>query len=58
VPDPGDHQDGQVKLARVAWSLTTLICLVTAVILGLDGYYGYGFVTFAVAVAAAINLGD
>jgi hypothetical protein len=58
VPDPGDHQDGQVKLARFAWSLTTLICLVTAVILGLDGYYGYGFVTFAVAVAAAINLGD
>jgi hypothetical protein len=58
VPDQGDHQDGQVKLARVAWSVTALICLVTAAILGLRGYYGYAFVTFAVAVAAAINLGD
>ena len=58
VPDGGDPHDGQAKLATFAWSVTALICLLTAVILGLKGYYGYGFVTFAVAVAAAINLGD
>jgi len=56
VPDPGDHQDGQVRLARLAWSVTALICLLTAVILGLNGYYGYAIVTFAVALAAAINI--
>jgi membrane protein YdbS with pleckstrin-like domain len=57
VPDGGDHQDGQVKLARLSWAVTALVCLLTAVILALNGYYGYAFVTFAVSVAAAINLG-
>lgn len=58
MPDGGDSHDGQARLAKLAWSVTALVCLLTAVILGLRGYYGYGFVTFAVAVAAAINLGD
>jgi len=46
----------QVDLARIAWSVTVLLCLIAVVILVLQGYLGYAAVTFAVAVAAAINL--
>jgi hypothetical protein len=35
---------------------TVGICLIVVVILVLEGYYGYAGVTFAVAVAAFINL--
>jgi hypothetical protein len=56
VADAGEHQDGQVRLARLAWSVTAIVCLLTAVILALEGYYGYAVVTFAVCIAAAINL--
>jgi hypothetical protein len=56
VPETEDHQDGQVRLARLAWGMTALVCLVTAVILALEGYTGYAVVTAAVSVAAAINL--
>jgi hypothetical protein len=45
-----------VNLGRVAWLVTVLACLVTAVILLFQGYYGYAGVTLAVAVSAAINL--
>jgi membrane protein YdbS with pleckstrin-like domain len=45
-----------VDLARVAWLVTVLICLVTALIVALQGYLGYAAATFAVAVSAAINL--
>ncbi len=45
-----------VELERIAWLLTVLVCLVTAAILLLEGYYGYAVVTFAVAVSAVINL--
>ena len=45
-----------MNLGRVAWILTVLACLVAVLILVLEGYYGYAGVTFAVAVAAAINL--
>lgn len=47
---------GGVNLGRIAWIVTVLACLVTVAILLVDGYYGYAEVTFAVAVAAAINL--
>jgi hypothetical protein len=43
-------------LVRLAWFITVLICLITVVILVLQGYLGYAAVTFAVAVSAAINL--
>jgi hypothetical protein len=33
-----------------------MACLVTVLILVLQGYYGYAGVTFAVAIAAGINL--
>jgi hypothetical protein len=45
-----------VDLARIAWLANVLACLIAAVILVLDRYYGYAGVTFAVAVSAAINL--
>ncbi len=45
-----------MDLARVAWLVTVGVLLITVVILVLQGYYGYAGVTFAVALAAAINL--
>jgi hypothetical protein len=55
--DPVD--DGQhtaVDLGRLAWLGTVLVCLIVVLILVLQGYYGYAGVTFAVALAAGINL--
>jgi hypothetical protein len=46
----------RMELGRAAWLFTVLVCFVTALILLLDGYYGYAGVTFAVAVSATINL--
>jgi hypothetical protein len=52
--DPG--QNTAVDLGRIAWLGTVLVCLVVVLILVLQGYYGYAAVTFAVALAAGINL--
>lgn len=41
---------------RIAWSVTTLMFVVTAVVLFASGYQGYGGVFLAVALAAAVNL--
>lgn len=45
-----------MNLGRIAWLVAVSACLITVVILVLEGYYGYAAVTFAVAVAAGINL--
>ena len=45
-----------MPLSRIAWLVTVVICLITALILLLSGYDGYAGVTLAVALAAAINL--
>lgn len=45
-----------MDLARLAWLLTVVACLIAVLILALQGYYGYAGVTLAVAVSAAINL--
>ena len=45
-----------MDLARVGWLVTVLICLITVLILVLEGYLGYAAVTLAVAAAAALNL--
>jgi hypothetical protein len=45
-----------VDLARVAWLVTVGVLLITVIVLVVQGYYGYAGVTFAVAIAAAINL--
>ena len=49
-------QNTAVDLGRIAWLGTVLVCLVAVLILVLQGYYGYAAVTFAVALAAGINL--
>jgi hypothetical protein len=49
-------QNRTVDLGRIAWLVTVLACLIAVLILVLEGYFGYAAVTFAVAVAAAINL--
>jgi hypothetical protein len=51
-----DDQNTVVNLGRIAWLGTVGLCLVAVLILVLQGYYGYAAVTFAVAVAAGINL--
>jgi hypothetical protein len=56
-PDVGhDGDNGGVELARIAWLVTVLACVVTIAILMVEGYYGYALVTLAVAVSAGINL--
>ncbi|HET6865874.1 MAG TPA: hypothetical protein VFH80_08120 [Solirubrobacteraceae bacterium] len=45
-----------MNLGRLAWLGTVGVCLIVVLILVLEGYYGYAGVTFAVAVAAFINL--
>ena len=45
-----------MDLGRIAWIATVIVCLIVAAILLVQGYFGYAAVTFAVAVAAAINL--
>jgi hypothetical protein len=45
-----------VDLGRMAWLGTVLACLIAVFVLVLQGYYGYAAVTFAVALAAGINL--
>ncbi len=50
------RENRRVNVARIGWLVTVLACLVAVLILVLQGYYGYAGVTFAVAVAAAINL--
>jgi hypothetical protein len=51
-----ERQKRNLDLARVAWLVTALTCLVAVLILALQGYLGYAAVTLAVAVSAAINL--
>lgn len=50
------RENRPVDLARLAWLLTVIACLIAVLILALQGYYGYAGVTLAVAVSAAINL--
>lgn len=52
----GDDQNAVVNLGRIAWLATVGACLIAVLILVLEGYSGYAAVTFAVAVAAFINL--
>jgi hypothetical protein len=45
-----------VPLSRIAWLTTVLACLLTAVLLFVSGYDGYGVIALAIAASAAINL--
>jgi hypothetical protein len=45
-----------VSLNRIAWLVTVAAALVTALLLFVSGYNGYGAVAIAVGLSAAINL--
>jgi hypothetical protein len=45
-----------VAITRIAWMVTVLVALVTALLLLLSGYDGYAGLGVAVAASAAINL--
>jgi hypothetical protein len=45
-----------VPLSRISWLVTVAICVVAALLLVLNGYYGYSGVLLAVGAAAAVNL--
>ncbi len=45
-----------MPLSRAAWIATVLVALVTAALLFLSGYNGYGVLSLAVGASAAINL--
>ena len=49
-------QNTGVPLSRISWLVTVGICLIAALLLLLNGYYGYSGVLFAVGLAAAVNL--
>ena len=46
----------RVSVERIAWLVTALALLLTAVLLLLSGYRGYAGLSLAVALSAAINL--
>ena len=45
-----------MPLARISWLATVGICLVAALLLLLNGYFGYAGVLLAVGASAAVNL--
>lgn len=45
-----------MPLPRLSWIVTVGICLVAALLLLVNGYYGYAGVLLAVGAAAAVNL--
>ena len=45
-----------MSLDRIAWAVTVGVCLLSAVLLFVAGYQGYGALAIAVGAAAAINL--
>jgi hypothetical protein len=45
-----------MAIDRIAWIVTVLVALITALLVLLSGYTGYAALGVAVAVAAAINL--
>jgi len=45
-----------VPLSRISWLVTVGICALVALVLVLNGYYGYSGVLLAVGAAAAVNL--
>jgi hypothetical protein len=49
-------QNSRVPLSRISWFATVAICLIAALLLLLNGYFGYSGVLLAVGAAAAVNL--
>lgn len=51
-----NHHNGGVPLPRIAWLTTVAIAVLTGIIVLLEGYTGYGVLSFVIAASAAINL--
>ena len=49
-------EDARVPLNRIGWLVTVAAALITALLLFLSGYNGYGALAIAVGASAAINL--
>ena len=45
-----------MDLARLSWLVTFAICMIAAVVLLVEAYYGYAGVLAAIGLSAAINL--
>jgi hypothetical protein len=45
-----------VRVSRIPWLVTVLVCVVAALLLLISGYQGYAAVLVAVGISAAINL--
>jgi hypothetical protein len=45
-----------VPLSQISWVVTVAVCLIAALLLLVNGYFGYSGVLLAVGAAAAINL--
>jgi hypothetical protein len=45
-----------VAITRIAWIVTVLVALLTAVLLLISGYTGYAGLGVAIAISAGINL--
>ena len=45
-----------MPLPRIAWLVTVAVAVLTGVVVLLNGYNGYGALSFVVAASAAINL--
>jgi hypothetical protein len=45
-----------VSIARIAWLVTVLACLIACLALLVSGYQGYAAVVLVVGASAAINL--
>jgi hypothetical protein len=49
-------EDARVSFNKIAWLVTVGAAFITALLLFLSGYNGYGAVAIAVGLSAAINL--
>lgn len=45
-----------MRVSRIPWLVTVLVCVVAALLLLVSGYQGYAAVVLAVGASAAINL--
>ena len=45
-----------MSVTRIAWAITVVVALITALLLLLAGYTGYAGLGVAVAASAAVNL--
>ena len=52
----GIREDAGVSFNRIAWLVTVGAALITALLLFVSGYNGYGALAVAVGLSAAINL--